>query len=144
MSDLSRRTILLNSDPEPAEALLALETGAFGLVWLIGSAFPILCRAPVASGLLVTFGDETLHLIGALLLCLAVAQLGAVYHDVLATRRAVLCLQAGWWLFVSCQYLFVFGLSAVGPLLFLLFFVKACWAAWRLFRKGVRDSHAGA
>lgn len=134
----SRRRILFNSDPEPTEALLALEASGLGLVYIFGTFAASICKAPSAVGLISTIGDDGLHLIGAILIAVAACQWGAVYHDLLWTRRVILIAEIGWWLFVCSSYGIVLGF-AFGPILFAIFSAKAIWALARLFRPGVHD-----
>lgn len=136
---VSRRRILLNSDPEPTEMLLGLEALALGLVYLVGNFLRGLCSSPSAVGLLATVGEDGLHLIGTALVVTAFVQWGAVYHDALWTRRVVLAVEIGWWMFVAAMYGGVMGFS-FGPLLFSVFAVKAAWGLWRLFQSGVRQN----
>lgn len=134
---VTRQKILFNSDPEPTEVLLGLEALALGLVYLLGPFVAGICRSPVAVGLLMTVGDNVLHLIGALLFMVAAMQWGAVYQDALRMRRFLLVVEIGWWLFVTAVYAQVLGF-ALGPLLFAVFTTKAAWALWRLFQPGVK------
>lgn len=136
---LSRRRILLNSDPEPTETLLGMEALVLGIVYLLGTFIQGICKAPVAVGLISTVGDDGLHLVGTALIVVAFVQWGAVYHDTLWTRRCLLIGEIGWWVFVAATYGGVMGFT-LGPLLFAVFALKAAWALWRLFQHGVHQA----
>lgn len=137
---LTRKQVLLRSDPEMVELISAMILIVSGVALIQFNYTPgAVTTAPVSLGLLAVFGDF-LPLFGTALVLCGAFQAAAVYWRHLQQRLILAAISATWSTFIFLQSIVLtlsFSLIAtsLGRVLFYALFVPFLWwVTWRLLQ----------